>query len=278
MPKVSVVIPTYNESDVILDCLNSLQKQSFKDFEIIVVDDGSTDNTKDLIDGSYIKNVKVIKQNHQGPGAGRNLGAKHARGEILVFVDSDMTFDKNFLKMLIKPIIGGKTKGTFSKDEIVSNWDNKWARCWNINEGWEKRKRHPKNYPDTQPVFRAIKRSEFVGIGGFTPGGYDDDWSLSIKLGYQAGNAPHSIFYHKNPSSLKEVFRHAQWIGKRRYKLGTFGYMIALMRTSLPISILVGFAKSFLYAEPTFIFFKVVYDFGAFIGIIKYIFSKKGAK
>ena len=81
-----------------------------------------------------------------------------------------MTFDKDFLKNLARPIEEGSVKGTFSKDEYVSNWENIWARCWSINEGWELKRRHPKNYPNHQPVFRAVLKSEFDRVGGFTPG------------------------------------------------------------------------------------------------------------
>jgi glycosyltransferase involved in cell wall biosynthesis len=276
--KISVIIPTYNEESVILECLKSLEKQSLKNFEVIVVDDGSTDKTLEKLKNLKISKIKILQQEHKGPGAGRNLGAKHAGGDILVFVDADMTFDRNFLKMLVKPILSGKSKGTFSKDEYVSNWRNVWSRCWNINEGWEQKERHPKNYPDRQPVFRAILRTEFDKVGGFTPGGYDDDWSLSKKLGYMADVAPKSIFYHKNPESLHEIFKHAQWVGKRRYKLYVLGYVIALIRSSLPVSIVFGILHSTHYMLPAFLIFKLVYDFGVFAGILKYIFTKRGSK
>ena len=154
--KVSVIIPAYNEEKVIQYCLESLKNQTFKDLEVIVIDDGSTDKTKELIE-----RAKLLTQNHKGPGEARNFGAKQAKGEILVFVDADMTFDRDFIKELVEPIVKGESKGTFSKDEKVSNWDNIWAKCWNINEGWEDGKRHPQNYPDTQKVFRAILKSEF---------------------------------------------------------------------------------------------------------------------
>lgn len=278
--KLSIIIPTYNEEGFLLSCLHSLEKQSFEDFEVIVVDDGSTDNTLSTLSSFNTKRylLTVLNQKHSGAGSGRNLGASKAKGEILVFVDADMTFDKNFLKMLVKPIKAGKTQGTFSKDEYVSNWNNVWARCWNINEGWQAKKRHPRNYPDHQHVFRAIKKSEFERVGGFTPGGYNDDWSLSQKLGYEAIVAPKAIFFHKNPSSLSEIFKHAQWIGKRQYKFGIVGYVIGLLRSSLPMSIIIGIFKSFIYAAPLFLIFKIVYDFGVFIGIIKYMSTQKGAK
>lgn len=261
--KVSVIIPTYNEKDVLQKCLDSLSKQTYKDIEIIVVDDGSTDGTSDKL--------LTLKQNHLGAGSARNLGAKNAKGEILAFVDADMTFETNFIENLVKPILNKKTNGTFSKDEFVSNWDNYWARCWNINEGWEDKRRHSNNYPDHQPVFRAILKSEFARVGGFTNGGYDDDWSLSKKLGYEAVSAPNAIFYHKNPDNLVEIFNHAKWVGKRKYKLGVIGYVVALIRSSLPVSIVVGLYKKILI-------FKIIYDLGIFVGVIEYLLTGKSSK
>ena len=277
---ITVIIPTYNEEKVLTDCIESLGKQTLTDFEIIVVDDGSTDNTWQLL--SEIRNskfeIRKLRAKHVGAGAARNLGAKSAKGEILVFVDADMTFDKNFLDKLTQPIRNNFSKGTFSKEEVVSNWDNFWARCWNINEGWEEKHRHPKNYPDKQPVFRAILKSEFEKVAGFTPGGYNDDWSLWEKLGYEATSAPGAIFYHKNPSSLGEIFRHAKWVGKRKYKMGFIGYAVALLRASLPVSLAIGLYKGFKSKDLQFMIFKIVYDFGILIGILQYMFSGKGAK
>jgi glycosyltransferase involved in cell wall biosynthesis len=278
--KVSVIIPTYNEEKMIGECLESLGKQTYKDIEVIVIDDGSTDTTSQLLRGAgKTGQVKVFSQGHKGAGAARNLGASKASGEILVFVDADMTFDKDFITKLIQPIVTGRTNGTFSKEEYVSNWDNVWARCWNLNQGWEPKRRHPKGYPNKQKVFRAILRSEFETVGGFDPKfGYMDDWSLSRKLKYQAVNAPGAIFYHQNAESLKEIFLQAKWIGKRPYKLGKVGAIYALLRVSLPESLWAGFWKSIFKKEPLFLVFKIVYDFGVFIGILEYVLFGKVAK
>ncbi|MEK7526467.1 MAG: glycosyltransferase family 2 protein [Patescibacteria group bacterium] len=305
--KVSVIIPTYNEEESILDCLESLGKQSLADFEIIVVDDGSTDSTLSALQGLTLK-VRVLKQEHKGAGAARNLGVKHAKGEILVFVDSDMIFDGNFLEELINPIVKKEAKGTLSKNEYVENWSNVWARCWNINEGWENKKRHPsanrnlfykfydylgysiphldlslKNYLTYKSrigkeVFRAILKSEFDRVGGYVPGGYNDDWSLRDRLGYNPEIVEGAKFFHKNPSSLDEIYKQAKWIGKRSYKLGLLGSLYALVRSSLPMSIIVGVWKSVINLEPRFLVFKVVYDLGVFLGILEYTLYKKAAK
>jgi len=276
--RISVVIPTYNEERSIEACLTSLQTQTQKDIEIIIVDDGSTDQTLSVL-SNFEKQIRLFKQKHKGPGAARNLGAKQAKGEILVFVDADMTVDKNFIKKLVEPIIKGKTEGTFSKQEYVSNWENVWARCWNINEGWMEKRRHPKDYPNKQKVFRAILKSEFDQVNGFDPSrGYMDDWSLGERLGYDAINALGAEFYHKNPDILSEVFKQAKWVGKRKYKFGIFGSFIALLRASLPVSIAMGIAKSIVNTIPAFLAFKIVYDLGLFVGIIEYLITGKGAK
>lgn len=278
--KLSVIIPTYNEKKDLEKCIESFGFQTHNDFEIIVVDDGSVDATAQMLQGmnKVLPNFSFYEQQHKGAGAARNLGVKHAEGKILVFVDADMTFEKDFLKKLVEPIEGNATKGTFSKEEYVANWDSVWSRCWNINEGWEEKRRHPNDYPDIQPVFRAILKSEFEKVGGFTPGGYDDDWSLYKKLGYEAVNAPGATFYHKNPESLPEVFKQARWVGKRRYKLGLFGYLIALIRVSLPVSIIIGVYKALASHNLSFVIFKIVYDFGIFVGILEYLFTQKGSK
>jgi len=278
--KISIIIPTYNEEKVLPDAIESLGFQTYNDFEIIVVDDGSIDKTLEILRNLQltIPNFQFLEQKHKGAGAARNLGAKSAEGGTLVFVDADMAFDKEFLSKLVSPIISGGAKGTFSKEEIVSNWKNVWARCWNINEGWEVKRRHPKNYPDHQPVFRAILKSEFDRVGGYTPGGYDDDWSLGKKLGYDAVASPGAVFYHKNPGSLGEIFKHAQWVGKRKYKLGIIGDFIAVLRVILPFSIIIGLIKGIIYKELRFLVFKIVYDFGIFTGILKFMLFGKGAK
>ena len=286
MKNVSVIIPTYNEEKVIGDCLESLKKQSYKDLEIIVVDDGSKDSSKFKTQNAKlqfkIQKLKLLEQNHKGPGEARNLGAKKASGEILVFVDADMTFDKDFIKNLVKPIIDGKTIGTFSKEEFVLNKDNVWSKCWNINKGLPIDRMHPKNYPDTQKVFRAILKKEFDKSGGFAPIGYIDDYTISEKLGVQAVASPGAIFYHRNPETLNEVFEQARWIGKSEYKRRKIKNeqlmrLVTMIRYSVMLSLMNGIYKSIKFKIPQFLVFKFTFDFaievslmGSFFGEQKY--------
>ncbi len=275
--KISVIIPAFNESKVIGDCLNSLSKQTFKDFEVIVIDDGSTDATKESVRGFP---VKLLEQAHLGPGVARNKGAQVASGEILVFVDADMTFDSKFLGMLTKPIRGGKVLGTFSKYEYVKNYNNIWSKCWNINKGLPFHKMHKDNYPDTQVVFRAILKKEFLKVGGFEAIGYIDDHTLAKKLGTLAVSAPNAIFYHKNPENLREIFKQARWIGKSEYKNRKIKNeiimkVISLIRYSLPLTLINGIFKSVIYMMPQFILFKMIYDLGIEISLIGSFFDEQ---
>src|SRR3989344_8888766 len=151
---ISVIIPAFNEEKNIGECLKSLKNQSYKPIEIIVVDDGSSDSTRNIV--KDFPDIKLLTQSHKGPGQAKNLGAGKAKGGILVFADEDMTFDKNFIKDLVKTIAEGKTIGTFSKNEMVKNKDNIWSNCWNINKNLPKDRMIPKDYPNEAPVFRAI--------------------------------------------------------------------------------------------------------------------------
>lgn len=88
MPRVSIVVPTYNRADMLVECLESIFIQTFTDFEVIVVDDGSTDNTEDII-RPYLNRIRYIKQENRGNAGARNSGIELANGEIVAFNDSD---------------------------------------------------------------------------------------------------------------------------------------------------------------------------------------------
>lgn len=90
MDKVTIVIPSYNSAQWVAESLNSILLSTTKEFEVIVVDDGSTDNTKDIIE-PFLKDDRInyIFQNNKGLSGARNTGIKNAKGEFLVFLDSD---------------------------------------------------------------------------------------------------------------------------------------------------------------------------------------------
>ncbi len=278
--KVSAIIPFYNEEKTLDQCLESLTKQTFKDLEIVMIDDGSSDRSLEIIQ-KYP--VVLLKQSHKGPGEARNLGAKEAKGEILVFVDADMVFDPDFIEKLVEPIIEGKTIGTFSKEEYVLNKENIWSKCWNINKGLPYERMHPKNYPEKQAVFRAILRKKFLESGGFKPIGYVDDHTIADALGTQADAVKGAIFYHRNPESLGEIYHQARWIGKSEYKRRkieneSLMRVISLIRYSIPFSIFYGTLNSVKFKLPAYFIFKTVYDFGVEISLLNSFFGEQSYK
>jgi glycosyltransferase involved in cell wall biosynthesis len=99
VPAVSVVIATYNRAKFITDTLDSILGQSFRDFEIIVVDDGSTDNTREVL-APYESRIHYIHQNNRGPSAARNLGVQCAQGSWISIQDSDDLCAPNHLSTL----------------------------------------------------------------------------------------------------------------------------------------------------------------------------------
>lgn len=93
MPKYSIIIPVYNVEKYIKKCLDSVFSQTDKDFEVIVVNDGTKDNSMDIVK-KY--DAKIINQKNQGLSAARNRGVKEAVGDYLIFLDSDDYWEKIF--------------------------------------------------------------------------------------------------------------------------------------------------------------------------------------
>lgn len=103
-PKVSIIIPNWNGKDFLKGLFDSLRKQSFKDFEIIMVDNGSNDGSKELVKKSYPE-VKIIElEKNLGFSEPNNIGARAAKGKYLVLLNNDMVVDKDWLKELVEPM------------------------------------------------------------------------------------------------------------------------------------------------------------------------------
>ena len=98
----SIVIPMYNASKYLCEALMSLKKQRYKDFEVIIVDDGSTDDSVKIAESftEYDKRFTVIRQNNQYAGIARNNGLDHAKGKYIIFLDADDIFHKDMLQKL----------------------------------------------------------------------------------------------------------------------------------------------------------------------------------
>ena len=103
LPKISIVTPTFNRCDEIVHLIHSINNQTLENkyFELIICDDGSTDGTEKIIK-DLLKtinfNLKYIFQKNSGPGIARNNGVENAKGELIIFTDSDCEAEKNWLK------------------------------------------------------------------------------------------------------------------------------------------------------------------------------------
>lgn len=104
MPKISIIVPVYNVEKYIAQCLDSIIKQTFRDIEVIVIDDGTQDNSAEIYQ-KYMEmdsRIKIIKKRNEGVAEARNTGIEHATGECLMFIDSDDWMEKDGCEILYK--------------------------------------------------------------------------------------------------------------------------------------------------------------------------------
>src|SRR5574344_665174 len=98
MKKVSIIVPIYNREKDLMKCYKSLINQTYKNLEIIFVDDGSTDNTLNIL--KSLPNITVLTKENGGPASARRYGLKESTGEYISFVDSDDKLEKHFIERM----------------------------------------------------------------------------------------------------------------------------------------------------------------------------------
>lgn len=122
---ISVIVPIYNVSKYLEDCLQSILSQDYKDFEVLCVNDGSTDNSADIVREfeKLDRRFKLLQQPNSGVSIARNLGLEYAKGEYICFVDADDIIAPNFLRVLYESSKDGHfTVCSYSKDsELLGN-------------------------------------------------------------------------------------------------------------------------------------------------------------
>lgn len=278
-PYVTVIIPVYNEEDCIRECILSLQNQDFKPLEILVIDDGSTDNSAKICEQM---GMSVLRQHHRGPGAARNLGARRAMGDILVLVDADMLLEPDYISRLVRPIVNGDAVATCHWDEMVSNWSNPWARCHTYYLGLPARRRQPLAAPTEELVYRAVRKDFFLAAGGFAENeGRADDSSLAQRTGVKAKIVRDARCYHNNPASAKELLEDAMWHG-RNAAAGKGNRWRASLRQVYahnPLFALVrGVACGIRRREPHLPIYALIYSAGFIAGVVAGLLTKKYTK
>lgn len=103
---VSIIVPVYKVEDYLTECVNSLIAQTYRDIEIILVDDGSPDHCPEMCDGvaKHDSRIRVVHKENGGLSSARNAGIKMAKGELMAFVDSDDYVDERFIETLVKAL------------------------------------------------------------------------------------------------------------------------------------------------------------------------------
>ena len=174
MPKISVIIPVYNAQDTINDCLKSIFSQTFKDLEIIAIDDGSTDASLSILK-KWADKIKIFKQANLGAPAARNLGFKKSQGEYVIFCDADIIMRQTMLQKVYEALEKNK-KAAFAYSSFNFGW--KTFKLWPFD--LNKLKKMP-----YIPTTSLIRQSYFPG--------FDEklkkfqDWDLFLTISEQGG-------------------------------------------------------------------------------------------
>ncbi|TET43415.1 glycosyltransferase [Candidatus Aerophobetes bacterium] len=211
--KISIVIPTYNQKEILAKSLDYLILQDYpKDqYEIIVVDDGSSDGTEEMVRSKIGSKVgwRYLYQKQRGPHFARNLGIKKARGEIIIFVDSDIFTAPNFITEHVK------FHQKFG-DVVVSGPVVRTDRLNHIFSDTGKRKLKRLSFVFSLPSFitsnLSVRRKFLIRVGGFdeefTGFGWHD-WELGLrlkKLGLKAKRNINAMVYHyKEKTGLSDL-------------------------------------------------------------------------
>lgn len=125
--RISIIVPVYNAENCVQKCVNSLLKQSITDYELLLIDDGSTDKSLDICEKIAAMNprVKVIHQENAGVSAARNTGLEHVCGEYIAFVDSDDLVAPDYLECLLKGMEKEHVILSMCGHERIYNYDNR---------------------------------------------------------------------------------------------------------------------------------------------------------
>ncbi len=272
-PLVSVVVAAFDEAAHMGTCLRSLRGQTYRPFEVIVIDDGSRDGTAAV--AARFPEVTLVRRPHGGAGSARNLGASRARGEILAFLDADMAFPPPFLERLVAPMLEEGAIGTFTKDIRVANGGRRWARAHMLGRNLPPDTHFPPGFPDRWENFRAVWRRDFERVGGFDDVGHGEDVTLGRKLGALAVAAPGATCWHFEPETLADVARSARWAGRgvrireTERPLSRYGPHRSIPRAA---------RMAWRHHMPSLFLYRLVWDAGVAYGWLTRGRSRPGAK
>jgi glycosyltransferase involved in cell wall biosynthesis len=217
IPKVSVVVPIYNARPTLSECLTSVFNSSYRNFEVIVVDDASTDYCLDIYGKFPCKVIRTAQRS--GPGKARNIGVLNSSGSILLFLDSDCIVEKDWMKKMVESLSGDSTAavgGGYSfiagtgktRIERLAFWELKFRR--------KTMSRFMESLPSCN---LACRKDAFLAAGGFPthlryPASEDLEFSYNLsrkyKLLWNKDNGVGHHFRNTIRGYLKQQFNFAK--------------------------------------------------------------------
>lgn len=209
----SVVIPTYNRKPILEKCLKALATQNpsalYSGYEVVVVDDGSTDGTVEWLEAAQFPHVRLFCQAHCGPAAARNYGVREAQGDTIIFIDSDLVVTQDFLKAHAGGLAHGKQElksdclFTYGRVINTCNFDNPMSEPFKVTD-------YSAAFFATTNVAIAKHWLEKAGLfdNVFQLYGWEDlELGVRLKdLGVRMLKCPDAIGYHWHPAfSLDQI-------------------------------------------------------------------------
>ncbi|WP_321479025.1 glycosyltransferase [uncultured Bacteroides sp.] len=224
----SVIIPVYNRPDEVDELLQSLTTQNFQNFEVIIIEDGSSIPCKEVVE-RYVNTLqlKYFSKNNSGPGQTRNYGAERSSGDYLIILDSDCILPPAYLDSIEKELnlsavdaFGGPDKAheSFSDLQKAINYSmTSFFTTGGIRGG---KKKMDKFYPRSFNM--GIRRDVYQALGGFSNMRFGEDIDFSIRIfknKYSCKLIPEAWVYHKRRTDLKKFFKQVHNSGIARINL-----------------------------------------------------------
>jgi cellulose synthase/poly-beta-1,6-N-acetylglucosamine synthase-like glycosyltransferase len=222
-PGASIVVPAHNEATDIGQSLRSLAESDYPDFEVILVDDGSTDSTAEIVERLRLPNVRVLRQRNGGKASALNRGLAAARHEVIVMVDADTVFERDTLRQLVLPLhdpsvgaVSGNTK-VANRHGLLGRWQH---IEYVVNFNLDRRLFEVLNCMPTVPgAVGAFRRRALSEIGGVSGATLAEDTDLTIALGragWRVVYAERARAWTDAPASLGDL-----WRQRYRWAFGT---------------------------------------------------------
>jgi cellulose synthase/poly-beta-1,6-N-acetylglucosamine synthase-like glycosyltransferase/peptidoglycan/xylan/chitin deacetylase (PgdA/CDA1 family) len=219
---VSVIVPAYNEKECIANTLKSLA-QSTHPIEIIVVDDGSTDNTSEIAESLGMPNVRVIRQENAGKPAALNNGVRNASYDIVVMMDGDTVFEPDTVRQLVQPFadpevgaVAGNAK-VGNRNTVIGAWQHiEYVMGFNLDRRMYDLLRCMPTIPGAIGAFR---REAVLQVGGMSEDTLAEDTDITIAMhraGWRVVYQEHAKAWTEAPGSLKQL-----WSQRYRWSYGT---------------------------------------------------------